>query len=108
MVGGFSGADVVAHQPDEAGSEHGVRSGEELALELFEGGEGGRELRLQGLIGLFGALLGGHAAEEEVVVVGHGGVVEKGGKGRLAGVFLNEGLDIARALVNGSWWVLVR
>ncbi len=70
-------------EPDEARAEHGRGGHCELAAERLDGGEGGFELGAQG-VGHGGAV-GGEAVEEEVVVVGHGGVVEDGGLAGLAG-----------------------
>lgn len=70
-------------EPDEAGAEHGGRGEDEFALQRLDGGEGRLELLLEDL---------GHgragrrdAIEEEVGVVGHGGVVEDGCLVGLAG-----------------------
>lgn len=73
---------AVADQPDKPGAEHGVGGVEHVALEGFDAAKGGNEL----LVEVFGhvlirvlAAVGGDAFKVEVVVVGHGGVVEDGG-----------------------------
>ena len=100
----------LRHEPREARPEHGGGRGQHLRAQRRERAEGlvdlGRELG--GHVGALGRLRGGardqregrgtgagegyQGFEEEVVVVGHGGVVEKGGIAGIAGVFDGEGL----------------
>lgn len=73
---------ALADQPDKAGAEHGVGGVEHVALEGFDAAKGGDELLVEVfghvLIGILAAV-GGDAFKVEVVVVGHGCVVEDGG-----------------------------
>lgn len=39
---------VAFHEPDVAGAEHGVRCGEEVGAETFEGREGVVDMRKEG------------------------------------------------------------
>ena len=76
---------VLLDQPDEARAKHGICGGEKGGAEGLVGGE-----RYRDLIGERGRHFGGigrDGAEEEVVVVGHGSVVEEGGVVGGAGVF---------------------
>ena len=68
-------------QPDEAGAEHGRGGDNELAAEGLDGGKVELEVVTEG--GGHGFAAGADALEEEVVVVGHGGVVEDGSLRRL-------------------------
>ena len=79
-------------KPEEAGAEHGGGGDDELAAEGFDGGEGGLEFFAED-VGHGGAF-GGDALEEEVVVVGHGGVVEDGGFAGLAGGHESDSLGV--------------
>jgi len=70
-------------EPDEAGAEHCRGGGDEFAAEGLDAAEGALEIAAE--VGGHGVRVGGKVLEEEVVVVGHGGVVEDGGLGGLAG-----------------------
>lgn len=70
-----------ADKPDEARAEHGAGGEDHFALEGLNRGEGRLELLLQDLG--HGRAAGADAVKEEVVVVGHGRVVEDG---RLVGL----------------------
>jgi len=91
------------HEPDEARAEHGVggeeeglaegvERGEVLVYERGELGGGGGGERGVGL----------DAAEEEVVVEGHGGEVEEVGAGGVAGDLDEEGFGVD-VVVFGAW-----
>lgn len=80
-------------EPQEARAEHGGGGGDELAAQGVDGGEGGLELAAQ-VLG-HGRAGGGDALEEEVVVVGHGGVVEDGGLVGFAGGHEEDGFHVA-------------
>lgn len=92
---GARGAFVGLHEPYEARAEHGIGGVEER---LSEGVHGGEVLVDEGQEGVGGLGLdvgvGVEAAEEEVVVEGHGRVVEQGGFHGIAGNVDDEGLDI--------------
>lgn len=93
-------------EPDEARPEHGVRGGDELAAQRLDGGEGGLHPLLEGRG--HGGRGGGEGREEEVVVVRHGGVVEEGGHGGLAGIFDEEVLGRAGVVFGGTWDIVSR
>lgn len=80
-------------EPQEARAEHGGSGGDELAAQGVDGGEGGLELAAK-VLG-HGRAVGGDALEEEVVVVGHGGVVEDGGLVGFAGGHEEDGFHVA-------------
>lgn len=100
---GARGALVGLHEPDEARAEHGVGGEEEGLAEGVEGGEvlvdEGREV-VGGGGGERG--VGLDAAEEEVVVEGHGGEVEEVGAGGVAGDVHEEGFGVD-VVVFGAW-----
>lgn len=87
-------------EPQEARAEHGRGGGDELAAQGVDGGEGGLELAAQ-VLG-HGRAGGGDALEEEVVVVGHGGVVEDGGLVGFAGGHEEDGFHVAVFEI-GAW-----
>lgn len=86
-------------KPDEARAEHGGRGGEESLPERVRGGE--RRGDLCNHVGRHGGWVGRYGAEEEVVVVGHGSVVEEGGVIGRAGVFEEDVLGYA-ILIRGT------
>ena len=75
----------LLYEPDEAGAEHGGCGGEEGGTEGFGGGKGfgNKGDHIGGHLGG----VGGDGAEEEMVVVGHGSVVEERGVVGGTGVF---------------------
>lgn len=81
---------LVFDDPDEARAEHGVGSFDHLDAQGVVAGEGVLDFQHEGAGG-FG-LLRGEAAEEDVVVAGHGGVVEEGCVVRGAAVFFDEAM----------------
>lgn len=87
-------------EPDVAWTEHGVGGGDHLAAESLDGGEGLLEALLEGLWDWDSFV--GEGGEEEVVVVCHGGVVEKGSHGWLAGVLDQEVLSGAGVVLGGA------
>lgn len=90
---------VVLDDPDEAGAEHGVGGLNQLGTEDVEAGEGLFDLGPEGG-GWFGPLRG-EAGEEDVVVGGHGGVVEEGGFVSGSAIFFDEGFG-CRCRVGGA------
>ena len=78
---------IFFHEPDMAGAEHGVCCCEEGEAEGGEGGERGVYCSEKGFGWRCGSGGCGEGAEEEVVVVGHGGVVEERGFRGIPSVF---------------------
>lgn len=87
-------------EPDEAGAEHCRGGGDEFAAEGLDAAEGAFEVAAE--VGGHGVRVGGEVLEEEVVVVGHGGVVEDGGLGGLAGRGDEGGVGVL-LLKFGAW-----
>ena len=79
---------VILDQPDKAVPEHGIGSFDHFRTKSLYRTEGKLDILEEGGRGLGGCRR--EALEEEVVVAGHGGVVEQAGFGGVVGVFEGE------------------